>query len=197
MKQQQKWKITFILFGAILILGIVLALAHYLFLSTEEKHIRGFEKSNETNSIVKLTIDEQAIYIELYEDAVPLNANHFKTLVEDNWYKKQKAHTFFDVKQDALALFGDPKNNGTGGTGFLVPWEKNKLYNYQPKGSIGLSRLSQDIRGATSQIHITLGDDAPKDMARKHVLIGQVVAGIEILESLEKGIDIDTFEIIE
>jgi peptidylprolyl isomerase len=103
----------------------------------------------------------------------------FKELVKAGFYN---GLTFHRVIPGFMAQTGDPKGDGTGGSGVNIPAEFT--HEAFVRGSLGLAR-SADPNSGDSQFFICF-DDAPW-LNGQYTQFGKVVDGMDHIDSIKAG----------
>ena len=78
---------------------------------------------------------------------------------------------------------GDPKGDGTGGSGKTIPLEIIPELRHV-RGALGMARTN-DPNSATSQFYITLAETPFLD--GQYAVFGKVISGMEIVEQIKVG----------
>ena len=140
-------------------------------------------KGDGENKIVKYAVietDRGTIKAELYADKAPITAKNFIDLTNSGFYN---GLTFHRVEPGFVIQGGDPKGDGTGGSGKTIPLEINPDLKHV-KGALGMAR-SQDPNSAESQFYITLSETPFLD--GNYAVFGKVIEGMDVAESIEVG----------
>ncbi len=123
------------------------------------------------------------IVIQLNAGAAPQTVNNFVFLSEQGFYD---GLTFHRVEPGFVVQGGDPLGTGTGGPGYTVPAEIGLPHTV---GAIAMARRSDDVNperaSSGSQFYIALDTLAQLDGA--YTVFGQVVEGMEVVQSIEIG----------
>ena len=139
---------------------------------------------NQATKKVTITTDKGPIALELYPDKAPKTVEQITGLVSKGFYN---GLTFHRVVPGFVVQGGDPKGDGTGGSGTNIPFEENDLKH--DKGVLSMAR-SQDKNSADSQFYITL---APQPMLDgEYVVFGKVTSGMEVVEQIQQGDKMNT-----
>jgi peptidylprolyl isomerase len=121
------------------------------------------------------------IVIKLRPDLAPKHAERLKTLARDKFYDNVPFHR---VIGGFMAQTGDGQNgDGTGGSKYPnLPAE----FTNTPfvRGVVGMARTN-DPNSANSQFFIMFGDGS--FLNGKYTVVGQVAAGMEVVDKLKKG----------
>lgn len=132
------------------------------------------------NRVAFIETEKGTIKFELYEKEAPITTKNFIELAQKGFYD---GLTFHRVEPGFVIQGGDPKGDGTGGSGKTIPLEiAPSLSNI--KGAVGMAR-SNDPNSASSQFYICLED--AKFLDKKYAVFGQVIEGQEVVENIAKG----------
>ena len=121
------------------------------------------------------------IVIKLRPDLAPQHAERIKQLARDGYYNNVPFHRVID---GFMAQTGDGANfNGTGGSKY--PNLKQE-FSSEPfkRGTVGMAR-SQSNDSANSQFFICFADAS--FLNSKYTVIGNVVAGMDVVDKINKG----------
>jgi cyclophilin family peptidyl-prolyl cis-trans isomerase len=126
-----------------------------------------------------LTTDDGEIVIDLFEDDAPITVNSFVSLARDGYYDGTRFHR---VLEGFMAQAGDPTGTGSGGPGYSFDDEESGLTPIDRRGLLAMANSGPDTNG--SQFFITL--DAATHLDGLHVVFGEVLAGDDVLEAIER-----------
>ena len=172
---------------------------------------------------VKLVVKGSPIIIEVDGIDAPITAGNFVDLVQRGFYDGLIFHRVIKSPQPFVAQGGDPLGNGTGGfkdpeTGKKrsIPLEIKLEGDDEPTYSKGLGQQSgisspkvvlkhnrgavamarsQAPDSASSQFYIALADLDFLD--GDYAVFGQVLEGMDVVDSINQGDKIDSAEVIE
>jgi peptidylprolyl isomerase len=119
------------------------------------------------------------VVIELKPDLAPQTVAHIKELTRRGFYD---GLTFHRVIDGFMAQTGDPKGNGSGGSGHNVKAEFSQAHFL--RGTVGLARAENPDSG-DSQFFICF-KPAPF-LDGKYTIFGQVTSGMEFIDAIKKG----------
>ncbi len=119
------------------------------------------------------------VVIEMRPDLAPRHVARIKELVRRKFYD---GLTFHRVIDGFMAQTGDPKGDGTGGSGVNLAAEFSKESHV--RGTVSMARLP-DPDSADSQFFIVLAE-APW-LNGKYTVWGKVVEGIEYADKIKRG----------
>ena len=120
------------------------------------------------------------IKFELYETETPITTKNFIDLTNKGFYN---GLIFHRVEPGFVIQGGDPKGNGTGGSGKNIPLEIAPTLTHK-KGAVGMAR-SQEPNSASSQFYICLEDS--KFLDKNYAVFGQVTEGQDVAQKIKKG----------
>ena len=120
------------------------------------------------------------IKFELKESEAPITTKNFIDLTQKGFYN---GLIFHRVEPGFVIQGGDPKGNGTGGSGKNIPLEIAPALTHR-KGAVGMAR-SQDPNSASSQFYICIED--AKFLDKNYAVFGQVTEGQNVVSSIRKG----------
>ena len=104
--------------------------------------------------ILEMKLKNGIVEIELFEHVAPNHVKRIKELVQHGFYNGLKFHR---VIEGFMAQTGDPKGNGTGGSGLKLKAEFSNIPH--ERGTVSMARAA-DINSADSQFFICF-EDAP------------------------------------
>ncbi|HEX4195388.1 MAG TPA: peptidylprolyl isomerase [Stellaceae bacterium] len=126
-----------------------------------------------------LDVPKGRVVIELLPNIAPATVARVKELTRQHFYDGLKFHRVID---GFMAQTGDPRGDGTGGSGKNLKAEFNSTRFV--RGTLGMAR-SQDPNSADSQFFICFAPAPFLD--GKYTAFGQVVAGMEFVDAIKKG----------
>ena len=137
----------------------------------------GLDKAN----AIVIDTTKGRIVIKLRTDIAPQHAERIKQLARDGYYDNVPFHRVID---GFMAQTGDGANfNGTGGSKY--PNLKQE-FSSEPfkRGTVGMAR-SQSNDSANSQFFICFAEAS--FLNSKYTVIGDVVAGMDVVDKINKG----------
>jgi peptidylprolyl isomerase len=133
------------------------------------------------NNAIVIDTTKGRIVIALRTDIAPKHAERIKQLARDGYYDNVPFHRVID---GFMAQTGDGANfNGTGGSKY--PNLKQE-FSSEPfgRGTVGMAR-AQSNDSANSQFFICFADAS--FLNSKYTVIGNVVAGMDVVDKINKG----------
>ena len=134
-------------------------------------------QAKENTMILKLK--DGNVIIELFSDVAPNHVKRFKQLANE---KKYDGVVFHRVIDGFMAQTGDPRGDGTGGSGQNIPAEFNSLPHI--RGTVSMAR-AQDPDSADSQFFICFQESSFLD--GQYTAWGQVIEGMEFVDKIKRG----------
>ena len=134
---------------------------------------------NKKNSLAVFETSMGTFKVELFEDKAPRTAQNFISLVNKGFYNGLIFHRVID---GFMIQGGDPKGNGTGGPGYVIPDEFHKDLKHTGAGMLSMANAGPNTGG--SQFFITL--DATPWLDGKHAIFGKVVEGLDVMKAIGK-----------
>ncbi len=126
-----------------------------------------------------LELKDGRVVIKLRPDLAPLHVARIKELVREKFYDGLKFHR---VISGFMAQTGDPRGNGTGGSGQNIKAEFSKAPH--KRGTVSMARAN-DVNSADSQFFICFKDADFLD--GKYTVWGEVTEGMEFVDQIKKG----------
>ena len=125
------------------------------------------------------------IKLELDEGTAPITTANFIRLAQAGFYD---GLTFHRIMDGFMIQGGDPKGNGTGGSGTTIKGEfsNNGVENpiQHKKGVISMARNSRSMDSASSQFFIMVADNSSLD--GNYAAFGRVTEGLDIVLKIAK-----------
>ena len=126
-----------------------------------------------------ITFDDGKVVIELRPDKAPKTVARMRELATSGFFD---GLTIVRVAPGPVVQAGDPKFDGTGGSGQTIKAEFNDLLHV--RGAVGMAR-DEDPDSADSQFYICLA--ARPHLDGHYTVFGQVVSGMELIDKMEPG----------
>ncbi|MBR1825648.1 MAG: peptidylprolyl isomerase [Alphaproteobacteria bacterium] len=136
------------------------------------------QNSDPENTLV-LKLKDGDVYIQMYPQVAPNHVARIKELTRQGFYDGLKFHRVID---GFMAQTGDPRGNGTGGSGKHLDAEFNSLHH--GRGAVSMARAANPD-SADSQFFICFKDAGFLD--GQYTVWGQVVKGMEYVDNIKRG----------
>jgi len=140
------------------------------------------------NPVVEILTNRGKISIQCNAFYAPYTVNAFLDLVKSGYYNGLRFHR---VVPNFVIQAGDPRGDGWGGPNYHLQTERSPL-SYET-GSVGMASAGPDTEG--SQFFITTSLKYHLDY--NYTLFGQVIRGMDIVETIEVGDKIISAKIIK
>ena len=130
------------------------------------------------NTLV-LELKDGTVLIELRPDLAPKHVERIKELTREGFYDGLLFHRVID---GFMAQTGDPRGDGTGGSGQNLPAE----FSSEPfvRGTVGMAR-AQSPNSGDSQFFIMFADGS--FLNGQYTVWGQVTDGMEAVDKIKKA----------
>jgi len=129
--------------------------------------------------VIVLKLKDGDVYIQTYPDVAPNHVARIKELVRQGFYDGLKFHRVID---GFMAQTGDPRGNGTGGSGQNIKAEFNNKHH--GRGTVSMARAANPD-SADSQFFICFKDAGFLD--GQYTVWGQVIKGMEFVDNIKRG----------
>ena len=131
------------------------------------------------DNLLLMELKSGNVTIEMKPEIAPNHVKRIKQLVREKFYDGLKFHRVID---GFMAQTGDPKGNGTGGSGKNLKAEFSSANHV--RGTLSMARAS-DPNSADSQFFICFADSPWLD--GQYTIWGQVIEGMENVDKIKKG----------
>lgn len=158
-----------------LIFGLTLTLTSCL--NNEKPNEEPIVTAKEASARIK-TVHGDIVFKFLVKDA-PNTSARIQELIKQGFYN---GLTFHRVIPGFVIQGGDPKGNGTGGSGKKLKAEFN--HHKHVPGTVAMAR-SQDVNSADSQFYISTGTHPHLD--GKYTVFGTVTEGLDVANKVQPG----------
>jgi peptidyl-prolyl cis-trans isomerase B (cyclophilin B) len=138
-----------------------------------------FNFSQDKTYLWQLTTNKGEIVIELMPDIAPMHVSSTLYLTTLGFYDNTIFHR---IIPGFMAQGGDPLGNGRGNPGYKYAGEFSDDIKHTQGGLLSMANSGPNTDG--SQFFLTF--TATPWLDGKHTIFGQVVQGMEVLESMEK-----------
>ena len=129
------------------------------------------------DAVYRLKTSMGEIDMHLLKEEAPNHVKNFAILVAEGFYKDMIFHR---VARGFVIQTGDPKGDGSSGSGFTLdmewsPFAKHRQY------SVGMAR-TMEMDSADSQFYICLQDR--KELNKDYTVFGKVIQGMKVVDSI-------------
>lgn len=155
-------------------------------------------------TVLRLEVEARGtIFIKLHTKEAPKTTAHIIKLVRQKFYDGQRFFRVSKTPRPYLVALGDPDSRdlsklnspeiGQKGSGARIPYEDSKFRH--ELGAVGLSTLPNDRDSGDSQFYMLLAPSRFLD--GNYTVFGQVVAGMDVLNKIEKGDQVVRIVVVE
>ncbi len=130
--------------------------------------------------------------VEFYEQDAPNTVANFVKLAKSGFYD---GLTFHRVIPDFVIQGGCPDGTGAGGPGYSIKCETSGGNQYHDRGVLSMAHAGKDTGG--SQFFICHSRTNTSHLDRRHTCFGKVVEGLEVIDAIRQGDEIESIKIIE
>lgn len=127
-----------------------------------------------------------------YEKDAPGTVENFVKLAKEGFYD---GLTFHRVIPDFVIQGGCPKGDGTGGPGYTIPCELTGDNQFHDRGVLSMAHAGRNTGG--SQFFICHSRNNTAHLDRKHTCFGRVYEGLEVIDAIRGGDEIEKIVITE
>ena len=162
------------------VLGALLLLTQVAFIESRALGAEAASNPADPQNTLYVELDYGRVVIRMRPDLAPLHVERIKHLVRGGFYDGMVFHR---VIAGFMAQTGDPKGNGTGGSGRTIKAEFTRTP--QVRGVVSMARTS-DKNSGDSQWFIVLADNRDA-LDGKYTVWGEVTSGMEFVDMIRKG----------
>ena len=131
-------------------------------------------------NVLLMELQSGKVYIAMRPDKAPNHVARIKVLTRQGFYN---GLTFHRVIDGFMAQTGDPKGDGTGGSGQHLKAEFSRLRHM--RGVVSMARGGDDVNSADSQFFIMYQWNRSLD--NNYTIWGRVEEGMEHVDAVRKG----------
>jgi cyclophilin family peptidyl-prolyl cis-trans isomerase len=142
----------------------------------------------EEASGIRLHTSVGPIIVDFRGVPAPMNQANVVALARRGYFDGTRVH---HVVAGVVVQGGDPRSDGYGGPGYLVPCEWSNLR--FERGTVGVASLGKDTGGG--QIFITQTDQPQLDA--RYTVLGRVVEGLDVLDQILPGDEIERVDVLD
>ncbi len=145
-------------------------------------------------TVMKIAIEGRGnLFVKLFTAEAPKTTGHIIDLVRKRFYDGQRIFRVERSPRPFLLQMGAPGSRTKSmddesllkeGTGERIPFENSNVLN-NAAGIVGLSAQPGDRDSGDCQFHILLGPS--KFLDGNYTVFGRVIAGLDLLQKIEKG----------
>jgi peptidylprolyl isomerase len=152
----------------------------FLIILTMVGFMTNIVQAEDLENTLVMELKNGKVTIEMLPQVAPLHVARIKELVRQKFYD---GLTFHRVIAGFMAQTGDPKGDGTGGSGVKIKAEFSKEPHM--RGTVSMARNGFDINSGDSQFFICFAD--ARFLDGQYSVWGKVTQGMEIVDQIKKG----------
>ncbi len=130
--------------------------------------------------------------VEFYGKDAPKAVANFISLAEKGFYDGLKFHR---VIPNFVIQGGCPNGTGAGGPGYTIDCELDGENQYHEKGVLSMAHAGRNTGG--SQFFICHNRENTKHLDRNHTAFGKVVEGLDVVDMIKQGDEIQKIVVSE
>jgi len=130
--------------------------------------------------------------VEFYEKDAPNTVDNFIKLSKKGFYD---GLTFHRIIPDFVIQGGCPDGTGAGGPGYSIDCELSGDNQYHDRGVLSMAHAGRNTGG--SQFFICHSRTNTAHLDRKHTCFGKVFEGLEVINLIQQGDNIEKIVVIE
>ena len=144
------------------------------------------------SKIAKIHTPKGIMTVEFYWEDAPKTVENFVALAEKGFYNGLNFHR---VLPDFVLQGGCPNKRGDGGPGYSIDCELEGENQYHDRGVLSMAHAGRNTGG--SQFFVCHSRTNTAHLDRNHTCFGKVVDGLDVIDMIKQGDDIDKIEIVE
>ena len=130
--------------------------------------------------------------VSFYDVDAPKTVANFVKLAKDGYYDGLKWHR---VLPDFVIQGGCPDGTGAGGPGYTIDCEVTAENQYHDRGVLSMAHAGRNTGG--SQFFVCHSRKNTAHLDRNHTCFGKVYEGLDVLDSIAQGDEIEKIVIVD
>lgn len=130
--------------------------------------------------------------VEFYEKDAPKTVDNFVTLAKKRFYDGLNFHR---VLPDFVIQGGCPNRRGDGGPGYSIDCELDGDNQYHDRGVLSMAHAGRNTGG--SQFFVCHSRNNTSHLDGNHTCFGKVYEGLDVIDKIQQGDDIEKIIIHE
>jgi peptidyl-prolyl cis-trans isomerase B (cyclophilin B) len=140
----------------------------------------------------RIVTNKGEMIVEFFENDAPNTVANFKKLAKSGFYD---GLTWHRVIPNFVIQGGCPNGTGAGGPGYKIDCELTGDNQYHDRGVLSMAHAGRNTGG--SQFFICHSRENTAHLDRNHTVFGKVVEGLDTLDAIRQGDDIEKIELFE
>ena len=142
--------------------------------------------------IAEIHTSKGLMKVEFYEEDAPNTVANFVTLAKKGFYDGLNFHR---VIPNFVIQGGCPDGIGSGGPGYKIDCELDGDNQFHDRGVLSMAHAGRNTGG--SQFFICHSRENTAHLDRNHTCFGRVFDGVEVIDAIQPGDDIEKVVIVE
>ena len=134
----------------------------------------------------EIITEKGTMKVEFYEKDAPKTVENFVKLSKDGFYD---GLTFHRVLPDFVIQGGCPEGTGIGGPGYKIDCELDGDNQFHDRGVLSMAHAGRNTGG--SQFFICHSRNNTALLDRNHTCFGKVVEGLDVIDAIQQGSEIE------
>jgi len=140
----------------------------------------------------EIITEKGTMKVEFYDKDAPNTVANFVKLSKEGFYD---GLTFHRVIPDFVIQGGCPQGTGIGGPGYQIDCELDGDNQFHDRGVLSMAHAGRNTGG--SQFFICHSRNNTAHLDRNHTCFGKVVEGLDIIDAIRQGDEIEKIVITE
>lgn len=140
----------------------------------------------------EIITEKGTMKVEFYDKDAPNTVANFVKLSKEGFYD---GLTFHRVIPDFVIQGGCPQGTGIGGPGYQIDCELDGDNQFHDRGVLSMAHAGRNTGG--SQFFICHSRNNTAHLDRNHTCFGKVVEGLDVIDSIRQGDEIEKIVISE
>lgn len=140
----------------------------------------------------RIVTSKGEMIVEFFENDAPNTVANFKKLAKSGFYD---GLTWHRVIPNFVIQGGCPNGTGAGGPGYKIDCELTGDNQYHDRGVLSMAHAGRNTGG--SQFFICHSRENTAHLDRNHTVFGKVVEGLDTLDAIRQGDDIEKIELFD
>lgn len=143
-------------------------------------------------STAEIHTSKGVMKVKFYEEDAPNTVANFIKLSKSGFYD---GLTFHRVIPDFVIQGGCPLGTGAGGPGYTIKCELDGNNQYHDRGVLSMAHAGRDTGG--SQFFICHNRQNTAHLDRRHTCFGKVYEGLDVIDKIRQGDEIEKITIVD
>ena len=140
----------------------------------------------------EIITEKGTMKVEFFEKDAPKTVANFVKLSKEGFYD---GLTFHRVIPDFVIQGGCPEGTGVGGPGYQIDCELDGDNQFHDKGVLSMAHAGRNTGG--SQFFVCHSRNNTAHLDRNHTCFGKVVEGLDVIDNIRQGDEIEKIVISE